>query len=394
LGFGVLALGVFPNGARGDIMKKFLISCGGTGGHLSPGIALAEGLAARGHDATLLISEKKVDARLSEKYPHLRFERVPGRGFSWQPAQAVRCVISQTKGFLFCRRRVRSLRPDGIVSFGGFTAAGVVLAGRMQGVPVVLHESNHVPGRATRTLSRFARRIYLPLGVQLAGVRAGVVRHAGQPVRREFVRHPAAAARSALGLVGGQKVLVVLGGSQGATPLNEWTRANLSSLAAEGIQVYCVTGLGKGESGPVELKTKTGAPVRTVFEPFSDRIAELLSAADLVVSRAGAGTIAELIRCETPAILVPFPQAADDHQRANAEFFERQGGGKTVAQANLGTLLREVLALIFDDAQLEKFRKNLRRLGEANALEMMLDDLEEIAISRAAPPRSAQPSAA
>src|SRR5207302_4658058 len=129
--------------------------------------------------------------------------------------------------------------------------------------------------------------------------------------------------------------------------------------------------------GTIELKTKNGAPVRAVFVPFSDRMAELLSAADLVVSRAGAGTLAELIRCETPAILVPYPQAADDHQRANAAFFERQGGGIVVEQERLGQLHAEVLDVIFNDWLLRKFRGNLARMDRANSLDVMLRDLDE-----------------
>lgn len=359
-------------------MSRFLISCGGTGGHLSPGIALAEGLATRGHQATLLISEKKVDARLIEKYPQLRFERVPGTGFSWHPVRLARCVISQSRGFRFCRRLVREQRPDGVVAFGGFTSAPLVLAGVFSRVPVALHESNRVPGLAVRLLGRMARRVYLPPGVRLLGVRASRTRHVGQPVRREIQRLAPAAARAALGLAPHQKVLVVFGGSQGASPLNEWVRGNLALLASEGVQVFCVTGLGKGNEETVELKTKTGEPVRAVFQAFTDRVAELLSAADLVVSRAGAGTLAELIRCETPAILVPFPHAADDHQRANAAFFERQGGGIVVEQAQIANLHREVLDVIFNDWLLQKFRGNLRRMDRANALEVMLGDLEEI----------------
>src|SRR4051812_26120699 len=98
-------------------MSRFLISCGGTGGHLSPGIALAEGLAERGHESKLLISQKKVDARLIEKYPQLRFHPVPGKGFSWKPVAFVRCFVSQLQGFRFCESLVRAWRPDGIVAF-------------------------------------------------------------------------------------------------------------------------------------------------------------------------------------------------------------------------------------------------------------------------------------
>ena len=103
------------------------------------------------------------------------------------------------------------------------------------------------------------------------------------------------------------------------------------------------------------------------------------SAADLLVSRAGAGTLAELIRCETPAILIPYPQAADDHQRANAAFFERQGGGIVVPETNLDQLHAEVLDVIFNDWLLRKFRANLQRMDRANSLELMLEDLEDIA---------------
>jgi UDP-N-acetylglucosamine--N-acetylmuramyl-(pentapeptide) pyrophosphoryl-undecaprenol N-acetylglucosamine transferase len=200
----------------------------------------------------------------------------------------------------------------------------------------------------------------------------------GLPVRSEVGRRPAAAARAALGLASDHRLLVVLGGSQGAVSLNEWARRHLQFFAAEGVQLYVVTGLGKGREGDVELQTKTGARVRAVFTAFCDRMAELLSAADLVVSRAGAGTLAELIRCETPAILVPYPQAADDHQLANAAFFERQGGGIVVAQSQLGQLHAEVLDLIFNDWLLRKLRANLQRMDRANSLDLMLADLEEL----------------
>jgi UDP-N-acetylglucosamine--N-acetylmuramyl-(pentapeptide) pyrophosphoryl-undecaprenol N-acetylglucosamine transferase len=360
-------------------VSRFLLSCGGTGGHLSPGIALAEGLVARGHEVVLLISRKKVDARLIEKYPQLDFRSMPGTGFAWSPGRLARFIASQLAAGWFCRRLVRNLRPDVIVGFGGFTSAPAAIAGRLGGVPVTLHESNRVPGLAIRCLGRFAARVYLPLGIRLAGVTAAATRHVGLPVRREMVRSPASAAREALGLHPNQKVLAVLGGSQGASVLNEWARSRAGGLAAAGVQVYCVTGLGKGGAETIDLRTRGGEPVRAVFVPFCDRVAELLSAADLVVSRAGAGTLAELIRCETPAILIPYPHAAADHQRANARFFERQGGGLVVEQAALDTLEAEVVEAISNDWLLRKFRGNLRRMDRANALELMVHDLEGIA---------------
>ena len=356
-------------------MSNYIISCGGTGGHLSPGIALAEGLAARGHVATLLISHKRVDARLIEKYPDLRFVRIPGSPFTLRPAGFVRFIVSQTKGFFFSLKLVRTLRPAAIIGFGGFTTAAIIVAGKFCGVPVALHEANRVPGRAIRLLGRLARRVYLPPGVDIPGVKAKVVRHVGLPVRKEIVRLPREEACVKLGLDSRKKVLAIFGGSQGATVLNDWARRELPLLAAGGIQLYCVTGLGKGAAEVLDLKARDGTPVKAVFVSFCDQVAELLSAADLVVARAGAGSIAEFIRCGTPAVVVPYPHAADNHQWANALYLGQQGGGRVVDQAELSGLGREVIDLLSNGGRLQELTANLQRMDLINPLDYILEDL-------------------
>jgi UDP-N-acetylglucosamine--N-acetylmuramyl-(pentapeptide) pyrophosphoryl-undecaprenol N-acetylglucosamine transferase len=153
----------------------------------------------------------------------------------------------------------------------------------------------------------------------------------------------------------------------------------LAALAQEGVQVWCVTGLGKGEMGVREFSGRNGATVRAWQEPFSDRVGVLMSAADLVLSRAGAGTLSELVSCETPAILVPYPYAADNHQQANATYFEQQGGGLVIAENALTNLRQEVLDVIFNDWLLNKFRANLRRMSHENTIETIVEDLENLA---------------
>lgn len=363
-------------------MSNFILSCGGTGGHLSPGIAVAEGLASRGHTAILLISQKRVDARLVEKYPHLRFVPIPGAPFAKDPAGFVRFVVSQTKGFFVSLGLVRKHRPAGIFGFGGFTTAAIILAGKMRGVPVALHEANRVPGRAVRTLARFARRVYLPPGISLPKVSNEVIRHAGLPVRREITRLPRAEACGLLGLDPSKKVLAIFGGSQGATVLNDWARRELPHLALEGIQLYCVTGLGKGIPEVLTLGDSERGKITAVFSPFCDQVAALLSAADLVIGRAGAGSIAEIIRCETPAIVLPYPHAADDHQRANAEWFANEAGGIVIDQGNAEQLSREVFALLRDDDRRRRMSEQLRRFDHAATLAFILDDLESLTSAR------------
>ncbi|MDD3179266.1 MAG: UDP-N-acetylglucosamine--N-acetylmuramyl-(pentapeptide) pyrophosphoryl-undecaprenol N-acetylglucosamine transferase [Opitutaceae bacterium] len=366
-------------------MKRFLIACGGTGGHLSPGIALAEDLMARGHEVTLLISRKKVDTRLCEKYPHLAIARIPGAPFGWRPGVLARCIWGQSHSLVFSFRYLRQHRPDAIVGFGGFTNAGMVVAGRLLGIPVALHEANRVPGRAIRLLADLARRLYLPPGVRLPGIRGVLVRHTGLPVRREIRRLPRSEARQKLGVDPEQKLLVIFGGSQGSGPLNQWIEDNLAALAREGIQVYCVTGLGKGREGVREFPAQNGSVVRAWFVPFCDDVASLFSAADLVLSRAGAGTLAELVRCQTPALLVPYPQAADNHQLANARYFEQQGGGILIEQPALNTLKQEVLDMIFNDWLLNKFRGNLCRMSQETSSAVIVHDLEELTSATMSP---------
>jgi UDP-N-acetylglucosamine--N-acetylmuramyl-(pentapeptide) pyrophosphoryl-undecaprenol N-acetylglucosamine transferase len=364
--------------------RTYLLSCGGTGGHLSPGIALAEGLVARGHRAVLLISHKKVDTRLAAKYPALRFEPIPGTPFGAHPAVFARFIVSQTKGFFAGLRLVRSLRPAAIVGFGGFTTASVILAGALHRVPVALHEANRVPGKAVRHLARFARRIYLPSEVTLPGSAAARVRPAALPVRAEIARLPRAEAAARLGLDPAKKILVVFGGSQGATPLNEWARGAAPGLAALGVQLACVTGLGKGDAAFTCHEGPGGADVRQVWIPFCDDVAALLSAADLVVARAGAGSLAEFARIGSPAIVVPYPQAADDHQRANAAWFAKQGGGVVVDQADIARLTPLATALIADDEGLARHRAALERLAAEPALDFILDDLEHAVVRQSA----------
>lgn len=360
-------------------MSRFLIACGGTGGHLAPGIALAEALHARGHTSVLFISQKKVDARLCEHYPQLATVRVPGAPFGWRPDVQLRFHWRQARGLLFSLRFLREHRPDAIIGFGGFSSAAIVLAGKLLGVPVALHEANRVPGLAIRVLSRIAQRLYLPPGVRLPGRLGLVVRHTGLPVRREVVRIPRDEARALLGVDPAQKLLVLFGGSQGSAPLNRWLEENLGPLASEGVQVWCVTGLGRGDGGVRELHAKNGTVVRAWFEPFTDRVGTLLSAADLVLGRAGAGTLAELVRCETPAILIPYPYAADNHQQANAAYFEQQGGGLALSEAALAGLRQEVLDVIFNDWLLNKFRVNLHRMSQENTIDTIVQDLEDLA---------------
>jgi len=360
-------------------MSNFVISCGGTGGHLAPGIAVAQALQDQGHRCRLIISNKDVDSRLVQNYPQLAYAKSPGAGFSLSPIRFAKFSLEQARGLAFAMRLLRDFKADALVGFGGFLTASAVLAATLSGVPVLLHEANRKVGRAVRLMASFARRVYLPPGVSINGMSRSKISHCGYPVRRDVHRVPPDEARSRLGIDVTGKLLLVFGGSQGASVLNHWVRNHFEALADANINVYCVTGLNKEIDGSMEHRAPQGHSVKAVFTPFVDRMSDALSAADLVVARAGAGSLAEFARCRLPSILVPYPHAAADHQMANARFLEQQGGAIIVPEPELDRLLPEVTDLIFNDWLLKRFRENLGRLDRENPVESIIQDMVAVA---------------
>ena len=339
-------------------MKNIVIACGGTGGHLTPGIALAQSLEEKGYPTWLFTSQKEVDSRLASKYSKMSFIAMPGSPL----IKSTRGILRFGKGFLYsfirARRFYKKVGADLLVGFGGFSTFGPAVAARSLGIPLFVHEANRSAGRAIRFLAGRADRLYLPEGMRMDGISSDKTINIGYPLRQDFRRIPMERARKILGLSMSEKLLVVLGGSQGASSLNDWVKQNLHSLAEDGISVYCLTGLNKESSGTVQLEGIGGQVLTSKFVPFTDDMNIVLSAANLVVSRAGAGAIAEIIRCRVPSILVPYPHAADNHQHMNATYLEAKGGSIVCPESKLfSSLLSEVREVMFN----EEFRAILRR---------------------------------
>lgn len=356
-------------------MSRVLLACGGTGGHLAPGIALAERLGGMGARTLLLVSRKAVDARMLSRYPGLSFR--PGRGRGFGPGWLDRLLFapSMALAFLDACWVVARFRPDALVCFGGFMSLGPALACWLAGVPVHLHEANLRAGKAIRLLAPLARSVHAPASAGLSGPR---VRPGGFPVRVEIRRMDPSAARAALGLPAQGRLLLVVGGSQGASSLTRWCESFAPRLAAAGCHLLCLTG-----PGGIERADRHGAGV-ALYLPFCDRMAEAYSAADLAVSRAGAGTLAELAACRVPAVLVPYPRSADDHQTANARARERSGAAVLLPERELGALGERVLGLLDDAGALAAMREALAREHADNRWEELVELVVADARGRAA----------
>ncbi len=359
-------------------MSEFVIAGGGTGGHLAPAIALAERLRDRGHATTILISRKAIDATLTSRYADHRFECIDGAPLVFTPAGILRFASRQLAGLWWAIGFLRRRRPAVVLGFGGFTTAAVIVAGWLLRIPVALHEANRVPGRAIRVLARFAKRVYLPTNVALPHVNARKLRFAGLPVRHEIERRPRLEAAAQLGLDANRRTVAVLGGSQGARSLNSWAETVTPELARHGVQMVTITGPDKGGETKATHPGPDNAAVTSVTLPFCHDMAGLISSADLVVSRAGAGTIAELVHLGVPAVLVPYPFAADNHQAANAAELAARGGGVVVEEDHLDELTTTVLNLVADPLARARCEIALANLARSESVDLMLADIEEL----------------
>ena len=358
---------------------RVVIACGGTGGHLFPGIAVAEELKLRGHRPFLLISEKSVDKEASKKYGDLAFMAIPA--VAKPPTFSLRMVSFLWRIFLtirLCKKLLRESQADVVVGMGGFTSLPPVYAASRLGLAAFVHDSNALPGRANLLTSRYCQKVFL--GMKEAAVhfpRMSVV-VTGTPVRREMQNLPerrVAAAR--FGLDPERPIVVVMGGSQGSRPLNRLVAEAFCDFP-EGSQVLHVAGTRDEE----DVKAAIGLNADYHTLGFCDDMASVYGCADLCVSRSGASSLTELAHAAVPSILVPYPYAADDHQTKNARVFAAAGAAELIQEKDLTPAkLASMVSTILQQSQIrEAMAKAAASLDEPNAAGLVCDAIEQTMI--------------
>jgi UDP-N-acetylglucosamine--N-acetylmuramyl-(pentapeptide) pyrophosphoryl-undecaprenol N-acetylglucosamine transferase len=324
------------------------IACGGTGGHLFPGVAVGEQLRLRGCDVTLMVSPKEVDQHAIRCISGMEMVTLPAVGLT--RGGGIGFLLGFWKSYRVARQHFRRRRPKCVLAMGGFTSAPPVIAGRHCGANTFLHESNSIPGRANRWLAPWVDGAFVYFPPAAARLRARRVEVAGMPVRPQICAPlTAAEARRTVGLAAETPVLLVMGGSQGAAKINELTLKVLPQLrqAVPELQFLHLTGPGDFE------KVRAGYVAQdapAVVHAFFDEMGTALAAADVALSRAGASSLAELAARQVPAVLIPYPAAADNHQYFNARAFVQSGAAWMLQQdtATEGQLAGEILDLLRD----------------------------------------------
>lgn len=315
------------------------ILAGGTGGHIFPGLAVAQELRERGVPVLWIGARGRMEERLVPEHGFpielVDIAALRGKGLLTLLAAPLRLARALWQSIAILRRH----RPQAVISFGGFAAGPGGLAAWLLRRPLLVHEQNSRPGVTNRILARFARQLLLGFPGAFAGHRHA--RHVGNPVRLDIAALPAPHLRA-----DGQQDAVrmlVLGGSQGARALNQGVPVALATQA-KALDVRHQCGKAQEESTRAAYD-EAGVQVR--ITPFIDNMAEAYAWADLVVCRAGALTLAEVCAAGVASVLVPLPSAADDHQTFNAEYLVAQGAAVRVPEgerfaARLGKAIEEL----------------------------------------------------
>lgn len=358
---------------------RLAIACGGTGGHLFPGLAIAEAVRRRGHEVRFFISAKPVDKRaLSGAGESENGVEIPAVGWTGLFG-AVPFLFRLIGAVRKAGEELSKFKADALLGMGGFVSAASVGAARRRGIPYFLHESNAIPGRATKLLSAGANKMFVGFeecGRHLPKAKVSV---SGTPVRSRLGKVSKEEALKKLGLHPKRHLVAILGGSQGARGINEAMLRGLPALKPHANTIQILHLAGEAHADKVRHAYEHSGFYAIVLG-FCDEMDAVYAAADLVVSRAGAGTLAELAACGVPSILVPFPAAVDDHQTANAHAYADRGAAEIVAEKNLeGTELGQRIArLLGDSVRQEHMRRGARQQSSPEAAERIAEEIAHV----------------
>lgn len=355
---------------------RVLIAAGGTGGHIYPGIAVAKEIMDRDADSVVRFvgTARGLEIRL---VPQAGFELsiIESSGLkNVSLAAKVRGLLTLPKSIFAARRLIRDFRPDVVVGAGGYVSGPVLFAAWLMRRPTLVMDSNALPGWTNRSLARFVDKAAVSFAEALPYFRGkGVL--TGNPVRREFFEIPAKQRD------GNHISLLVFGGSQGARAINLAMASAVSGLAAHKEKLYITHQTGESDFEKVRQGYEAaGWQDNVEVRRYIDDMVSEFARADLIICRAGATTSAELVAAGKAAIMVPFPLAADDHQRKNAEALESAGAARMILQKDLTgeRLADEIGSLLAVPEGIDRMETASRKLARRDAAKAAVDLMEEL----------------
>jgi UDP-N-acetylglucosamine--N-acetylmuramyl-(pentapeptide) pyrophosphoryl-undecaprenol N-acetylglucosamine transferase len=350
---------------------RLLLTGGGTGGHLFPAIATAEHLNAKMPQSVVLFigTRRKLDREALEHFG-FTVKTIHSYGLKGKKLlELIKALLILPVSLFEAAYQIMKFKPDVVLGVGGYVTGPVVLVARLMGKPTVIHEQNSIPGLANRKLGRFVNRVCLSLPQSQGFFPAEKTVLTGNPVRRKIIDCRATRAERS-----GKPTLLVLGGSQGAHAINQLMVEAVRSRAADFLKLRLIHQTGSDDEQMVVEVYREAGMDHLVSAFFTD-MAGIYTQADLVVSRAGATTLAEIGVVGKPAILIPYPFAADRHQEKNASWYVESGAAVVLPQDGLTSarLTDEIVSIIGDPARIVEMSSAMANLGIPDAAERIVD---------------------
>ena len=356
---------------------KYLISGGGTGGHIFPAVSIANALRELDPQAEILFVGALGRMEM-ERVPEAGYKIIglPVRGFNRaQPWKNLSVVIDLLRSMRQARRIVREFRPDAGVGVGGYASGAAMKVAARMGVPILLQEQNGFAGVTNKLLKNDAKKICVAYPEMERFFPKEKIILTGNPVRQNLLKGERRT-------VQGERNLLVIGGSLGARTINEAVKAALPELSKAGLHVVWQTGKGYYEKCHAAWEA-AGSPKNIECLAFLNDMPDRYATADLVISRAGASSISELCLLGKPAVLVPSPNVAEDHQTHNAMALVRRDAAVLIRDAEAAEkLIPTALALIADDKRLKTLHDNVLKLAEPDSAKRIAEEVIKLATGR------------
>jgi UDP-N-acetylglucosamine--N-acetylmuramyl-(pentapeptide) pyrophosphoryl-undecaprenol N-acetylglucosamine transferase len=354
---------------------KIIIAGGGTGGHIFPALAIANAL--KDQDAAIEILFVGAKGKMEmEKIPAAGYKIIGLDIAGYNRSSLIKNISLPVKlvaSFLQVRKILKTFKPDAVIGVGGYSSFPVLRSAQGMKIPTFIHESNSLPGKSNIMLGKRATEIFVPSEGMEKYFPAEKLKITGNPIRKVFLKNiPKEEALKFFGLIPELKTVFVMGGSLGAKSINETIEENIDLFKKNKLQLIWQTGKNFAPHAAKAEEERTNM----WSNAFIDKMENAYAAADVVISRSGAMTVAELCVVAKPAIFVPYPFAAEDHQTVNASVLVNKKAALMVPDAKAKSeLFPCLLKLVNDEQQMKELKENISKLGNINADEIIATEI-------------------
>lgn len=358
---------------RSDVplQKKFVLTGGGTGGHVFPALSLAEEFVRRGYEVLYVGTERGLEAKYAPQAGIPFYSLKTGPLKNQSIIRRVRSLFDLLRGVLWSVKFLKTHKPQGVLGVGGYVSAPMSIAARLTGRPLFLQEQNVSVGIANRFLGKLAKKIFLGFPQARTAFQSDKCIVTGNPLRKEFFSAPIATYSAA------PIRLLIFGGSQGAKAVNDGVLDALKELLALHPTISILHQTGKADFERVQSFYQQNCKAAFTVLPFIDNMVEAYQTASLVICRSGALTVSELIHVKRPALFVPFPRVGQNDQTANAAWMESLGVARVALQGeNFSARFKTTLFECLPPATLTHMHQNYSRLHVGNASTTIIDHIE------------------